>query len=358
MSKFEVICSKLRKLIDEQKLDALVIYGQGNVAYTTGYEPSMSDGSVHILKKDGLDRLLIHFTWDAVNAGKTYEFNNVIPCYDFGEKAAEILGKPGKIGVVGKKMIPYDLYAALLETSEEIVQLDKEFLTMRHIKSSEEIGLIHKASQLTELALEKTYEKIKAGMTELEIAACFEYEGRKREAQFSFSSSIGAGINSRHVAYKAGSNVVQDGDFIVIDVGLRYKKYCSDVSRTVSIGKPSAERLDFFNRLHKAYTELLAQIKPHMRSKDLHAHALTLYEKYNLGKLRHRCGHGCGIETSMEGIDLMLDEGPLLPGMTVCVELSAEAPCATYGAKLEDTIVITQEGYRTLSESSLDLKIL
>lgn len=351
------IRSKIAKLMDAYNLDQLIVYGFGDTIYTSGYKSCM-DGvtTMHILDRDeNEDKLFVLHRFELDMSSKVYPLEKSESTYSYPESVQRVLKNGSRIGITSKSIMPYDLYNAILEKCPNPIDLSQEFRELRFVKTTDEIHKLEVASSITEAAMAESYKKIKPGVTEAEIGAYFEYAGKKRGCGLAFTSSVAFGENTRFVAHLASETKIKPGDMIFFDVGLKYENYCADIGRTLVLGKPNELMKERYKQMLEVFESVIAMVKPGLQATKLHKKVMEGYTKYNLGEMRHRIGHGCGIETSTEGIDLMLhDHLVLQPNMCICIETSMNQN-DEWGIKIEDVILVTEIGYRLLSTSSKEL---
>jgi Xaa-Pro dipeptidase len=356
----QIVRRKIQTIFEKNKLDYMIIFGTGNICYTSGFEPCIPTAiSLHILCKDeSQDQLVLQFRFDEDEAARTYPREKTTYSYDFAAFITQKIKKNSRIGVVGKDIMTYDIFHAILGITDHPIDVSDAFKAIRFIKTDYEIDMIRKACEITEYAMQESYKKIEPGVTEREVAAYFEYVGNAKGASLAFVSALASGEHSKYVAWLPNHTVIKNNSPIYYDVGLRYKKYCADIGRTLYLGKPSPLFLEKYAQMRDTLETVIDMVKPGLRATDLHKRALELFEKHNLGELRHRIGHGCGIETSTEGIDLMLHDHLILqPNMVICLEVSMNQD-DQWGIKIEDVILVTETGYEPLSKSSRELMII
>jgi len=355
-----MVREKINTLFELNHLDYLIIFGTGNICYTTGFESAIVNAmNIHILNKEECkDLLVLQFGFDLDLAALTYAREKITSTHNFSEFINKKIEKNSVIGVVGKEFITYDIYMQILDKAVTPIDVSESFKSIRLIKTEYEVEMIRSACELTEEALKESYKLIKEGVTEREIASYFEYWGNSRGGALAFSSSVAFGENTKYVAWFPTKSCISNNSPIFYDVGLRVNKYCADIGRTLFLGKPTDLYLEKYAQMKLTLETINAMIKPGLRATDLHKRALKLFDQFQLGELRHRIGHGCGIETSTEGIDLMRDEHLILmPSMVICTEVSMSYD-NQWGIKIEDVILITETGFEVLSKSSKELVII
>ncbi|MHA1299693.1 MAG: M24 family metallopeptidase [Candidatus Helarchaeota archaeon] len=238
-----------------------------------------------------------------------------------------------------------------------IEDFSKYFSELRSIKEPDEIDKIRKAAQITDSALKEGLENLKPGISEVELAALIEYKMRKLGAdKTAFDTIVASGPHSWYPHAGATERKIEEGDIVTIDIGAQYQGYCSDLTRTVIAGFPPYRKkyCEIINKVNLAQQKALERIKPGAKCKDIDKAARDFLEKEGLGKyFIHSLGHSVGIEIH-ESIPMLTSEADciLKPGMIVTVEPGVYIPNVG-GARTEDLILITEDGYEKLSKSEI-----
>ena len=152
----------------------------------------------------------------------------------------------------------------------KLVDISGAVTRARLVKDHEEIGRIQKACDIASKSFEETLPMIRPGVRESEVASELVYRMQKNGAAGpSFRTIVGSGPNGAEPHYTAGPRKIEKGDLIVIDFGALYEKYCSDVTRTVVVGSPSAEQRSMFNTVARAQRAALAKMRPGAKGKSV-----------------------------------------------------------------------------------------
>ncbi|WP_390488165.1 M24 family metallopeptidase [Solibaculum mannosilyticum] len=235
-------------------------------------------------------------------------------------------------------------------------RLDQEVSELRCIKSPEEVERIKAAQRLAEYALEKVLDRIRPGVTEREIALELEFLMRKQGAEaVSFDTIAITGPNTSLPHGVPGERAVQKGDFFLMDFGATLDGYHSDMTRTVGVGQVSSEQKDVYQLVLKAQLETLKSIRAGKTGAECDAVARGIIEGAGYkGCFDHGTGHGVGLEIHEEP---RLSPGAgqeLLPGMIVTVEPGIYL-AGKFGVRIEDMVVVTENGCKNLTNSPKEL---
>lgn len=242
----------------------------------------------------------------------------------------------------------------------ELVELGTGINKLRMVKSNEEIECIAKAEAIGDAAFEKVVDYIKPGLTEKEVAIFLENEMKLMGASgLSFDTIAASGKNSSLPHAVPTDKVLEEGDFLTMDFGCVYKGYCSDMTRTVYIGKePSKKQKLIYDTVLKAQLEALKLIKPGVKCSDVDACARKIIADAGFGEFfGHGLGHSVGLYIHEEPrcsrrCDTILEEG-----MTMTCEPGIYLP-GEFGVRIEDLVVVTGDGYRNLTVSDKNLRCI
>ncbi len=254
------------------------------------------------------------------------------------------------------KSISYSQYKALLDNLGELVQLaelGESINQLRMIKSKEEIELIAKAEAIGDEAFNHIINFIEVGMTEKQVALELEYVMKSIGADgLSFDTIVASGANSSMPHAVPTDKVIEDGDFVTLDFGCIYKGYCSDMTRTVHMGDEMTEKqLEVYTTVLNAQKLALMNIKPGMICSDIDKIARDYIAEAGYGEyFGHGLGHGVGLYIHEEPRFSRTCDVVLQPGMVLSVEPGIYLP-GEFGVRIEDLIVVTEDGYENLASS-------
>jgi Xaa-Pro aminopeptidase len=232
---------------------------------------------------------------------------------------------------------------------------------LRQIKSRGEIAFLTQAIELSLDAQLAAMRMMRPGLHEYEIAAkMVEVHAKGGSEAEGYAPIVGAGPNSTALHYDQLARKIEDGDIVVLDVGAQYSGYSADITRTLpASGKFTSRQREIYEIVLGAQNAALAAIKPGMdycqkgsrsvykisfdyinsHGKDLHGKPLGQYYIHGLG-------HAIGLDVHDPGEYCK----PLEPGMVVTVEPGVYIPEENLGVRIEDDILITETGYKFLSE--------
>lgn len=347
-------------LLKNDSTSAALVMSDRNRRYLTGF-PS-SAGLVLVTAEASY--LLMDFRYAeaasyAVKDCQVVEFSNMY------EKLAELLQKHN----IKRAYLEQSLSVAQAQAFEAKLQamgveadltsaLDDALMELRIIKTPAEIQKIKDAQAITEAAFDHILPYIREGVTERDLALEIEFFMRKNGAEgVAFELIVVAGKNGSQCHGVPGDNTVQKGDFITMDTGALLDGYHSDMTRTVALGNVSAEQKKIYDTVLQAQLAAIDAIKPGVECWTIDKVARDIIEKDYAGRFGHSLGHGVGVE---------IHEWPRFakgcttitrPGMVVTVEpgIYIAGEC---GVRIEDMIVVTENGCENLTSSKKELIIL
>lgn len=271
-----------------------------------------------------------------------------------------------------------------IHTPSEFVSLDHQLHDMRLYKSAAEIKVMRKAAQISAKAHIKAMQFCKPGIYEYQLEAellhTFMHEGARLPA---YSSIVGGGKNGCILHYVENSEILKNGDLVLIDAGAEVECYAADISRTFPVnGKYSKEQRALYDIVLAAQLAAIEQVKPGNHWNDPHEAAIKVITQGLIdigilkGKLEtnirketyknfymHRTGHWLGMDVHDVGDYKVEDEWRVLePGMVLTVEpglyISADHDKVAkkwhnIGIRIEDDVLVTKDGYDVLSKDVL-----
>ena len=346
------------KLIGSDSQKAALIYSGHNRRYFTEF-PS-SDGALLITADDAY--LLMDFRYEEAARYKA-KYCTVMGFTSMANTITELLSRHGAKQVyceIDKLTVAQArrFEEACEKSGAQLVlddTLDAAIREQRMIKSPEEVKKLEASQAITDAAFEHILPYIKEGVTERELALEIEFYMRKCGAEnVAFSPIVAAGKNGSQCHAVPSENVVRKGDFITMDTGALLDGYHSDMTRTVALGKVSDEQREVYERVLEAHMAVIEQVKPGMPCCDVDKIARDIIEKDYPGTFGHGLGHGVGFEIHEWPRFSMLDHTPCEAGMVITDEPGIYLP-AQFGVRIEDMLLITKDGCRSLTKSPKQL---
>lgn len=264
--------------------------------------------------------------------------------------------------VVGiEATMPLSRYLRFCETcgEYEFILAQEAIQESRQVKDEKELSLIAKAEAIGDAAFSHILEMIRPGVTEAEIALELEFfMKRQGAAKLSFDTIVASGPNSSMPHAQVTDRKLQPGDFITMDFGCVYQGYCSDMTRTVALGKPSEEMRRIYEIVSEANCRAMEAVRAGVKCSFIDAAARDYIADMGYGEyFGHGLGHSVGLEIHEEPrfspkCDVVTKEN-----MVITDEPGIYLP-GKFGVRIEDLLVVKEGGCECLSHSPKELIIL
>jgi len=241
----------------------------------------------------------------------------------------------------------------------ELVESEALLEPLRRSKDEAEIAAIAASAALTDAVLEELEGFGLAGRSERDVAVWIETRMRELGAEApSFSPIVASGPNGARPHAEPGEREIQGGELVTIDLGAILDGYCSDCTRTYATGEIDGEALDAYMLVKRAQEAGLDAVRAGANGKAVDAVAREIIDEGGHGDhFGHGLGHGVGIAVHEAPRLSPRSEDDLLVGDVVSVEPGVYVP-GDYGIRIEDLVVVTEDGCRNLCSRPKDLLIL
>lgn len=343
--------TKLRSALAEQDLDALLVSQPENRRYLSGF--TGSSGWLLISAEQAV--LATDFRYYEQVGREAPGFQLAKTEGRFSDLLPRLLTDLGtqRLGFESQHVTVDQLYTWSQPTEGiEWVPLKETVETIRAVKDDAEIGALRRSAALTDAAFGHLMEVLRPGMTEREAAWEIEVYMRTHGAsKVAFDLIVAAGSNGALPHARAGSHAIQPGEPIVIDIGCVLDGYCSDMTRTICLGKPNDKYLRVWDTVLQAQEAAEAAISAGVGGVEADAVARDLIKAAGYGEhFGHGLGHGVGLAVHEKPRASWLSEDTLVAGMTLTVEPGIYLP-GEFGVRIEDLVIIQEEGVEILSSS-------
>lgn len=348
---------KIKKILVEKNLDGVLISDPYNMRYISGF--CGGTGYLYLSENKSVVLTDSRYTTAAKQEAQDFKVVEVDKGRDY-YKAVFALVLEDKVKRLGfeSENISYSDYLEWEKSLKDVVlvPLKDEFTRLRSIKSDWEIERLHSAERIGDKAFEKILGIIKPGMTELSVAAHLEFIMKQEGAEnTSFDTIAASGINSAMPHAIPGNKVIEAGDFLTMDFGCVYEGYCSDMTRTVVVGKASKKQKEVYDTVKRAQKEALDFLKAGYKGKEVDKVARDVIKKAGYGKyFGHGLGHSVGLYIHENPRLSPTEEGIIEEGMIETVEPGIYIP-GFGGVRIEDMVVVTRDGIRNLTASPKEL---
>ncbi len=347
-STFSNRIAKARQQMATTNVDALCLSVGADLPYLTGYSAMPLERlTMLVLRQDGEARLVIP-ELEASLVTETSDFE-LVP---WGETADPLDLVVGMLGGANKVAIGETTWARFLvglierAPSLDFCNAGVVMTPLRAVKSAEEIAVLRSAAH----AVDRIAGRLQSGeiplvgQTEAQVSAEL---GRQIEAEGHYKVNfaiVAAGENAASPHHHAGSRVIKENEVVLCDFGGTMAGddgvgYCSDLTRCVYTGEPSAEFAEMYAVLLEAQTASLAAAKAGTAAEDVDRAGRSIIEAAGYGEyFIHRTGHGIGVEAHEEPYIVEGNSDPLVAGNAFSIEPGIYIP-GKFGARIEDIVV-------------------
>ena len=227
---------------------------------------------------------------------------------------------------------------------------------LRESKDADEVALIRHAGEIATRALAKTLKEVRPGMSELNVAGILEHALRDEGSEeFPFPAIVASGPRAALPHARASSRVIERGDLLLLDFGAQYKGYCSDVTRTVVVGRASSEQREIYDIVKNANAVAASSVRAGMKGQDADGLARRYIEDRGYGEaFGHSLGHGLGLEVHEAPRLAKTVETPLGTGAVVTIEPGIYRP-GWGGVRIEDDVHLAASGPEVLTDFTREL---
>lgn len=361
----------LTRAMADEGWDLLLVYARGsrnmysNVLYLTGYycfDPC--EEAVFFLPLEGEPELVLNVDWDLRRAALTSWVSEIRSARHLAGAIIEYCSQPrfssAKVGIVGHTYIPSSLYLEVKEglSNHSLITATHLVERLRLTKSEREIELLRKAAHLTGLGIEAATNALREGVTEIQVVkeAYSAMLGNGAE-EIAFTPQVSFGENTYVCMAPATRKPLQKGEMVMFDMGCLYHHYVGDLSRTRFLGQPTQEQRHIYEITLEAQEAAIEAVKPGMRAGEVDYVARSIIAEAGYGPyFDHWLGRGISLDLHEQPWMDVGDEAILEPGMIFSIEPGIYLP-GVGGARIEDTILVTEKGYEVLSDVDKNLVI-
>jgi D-alanyl-D-alanine dipeptidase len=269
-----------------------------------------------------------------------------------------ITGRDGPVGVNDRLWATHLLEIHRAAPGHEMVSAAELLGALRSLKDAEELGVLRRAGAAADATFEEICAGRFAGRTEHEVASDL---GRLLVSHGHASADftiVAGGPNSASPHHEPGERTLREGDSVVMDFGGVLDGYCSDTTRTVSIGEPSDELVRVHEVVKEAQEAGVAAVAPGVPAHEVDRAARRIIADAGYADaFFHRTGHGIGIEVHEHPYIVEGNDEPLRVGTTFSVEPGIYLE-GRFGVRIEDIVAVTDDGVERLNLSSRELRVV
>lgn len=345
---YDLRISSLRSAFAKAGLDALLVTGETNVSYLSGFP-----GKDSILLITGKEKFFItdsRIVEDAAGTVKGFDIE-LVRRSTYATLGA-LIRKNGLTRVGFEAMnLPYEVACRLKDSAGRRKLLPVKNLVegLRAVKDAGETELIRRAIRLAKKVLDEMEDRAVPGLPENALARDIELLFIKNGARAAFEPIVATGVNSSKPHARPGDTKLVDNAFLMIDIGCNLNSYNSDLTRMVALGRVPDRSRKMYDLVRKAQTLAIEKIRPGVKIRDVDHAARGYIESRGFGKyFGHALGHGVGMDVHESPSVSRHSRGSLRPGMVFTVEPAVYLP-KLGGVRIEDMVLVTENGCEILT---------
>jgi Xaa-Pro aminopeptidase len=354
--------SRLRDGLGEADCEALLVTNLTNIRYLTGFSgsaamlavPANADEEV-VFVTDGrytdqaTEEIARHGVEARVETGATSQVQREI--------LAAALDGVSQLGLEADNITwaQQRAFASEVFPEAKLVATTGLVEELRQVKDDGEVARIEAACAMADAALAAVRHRLGEQPTEGEVALELEWQMRRLGADgVSFETIVASGPNGARPHHRAGQRRIEDGDLVVIDFGALLDGYHSDMTRTLAVGDCSATQTHMWDVVQAAQSAGVATVRPGVAAKDVDEACRAVIRDVGWDEaFVHGTGHGVGLDIHEAPRVAATADATLAPGHVVTVEPGIYL-AEHGGVRIEDTLVVTAAGCRTLTRAPKD----
>ena len=364
-----MIPAKLRRLEEKLhtwRIEAVALNAGASLTYLTGLDFHVMERPVVLLHRIGSTPLLIlpeleaarldHLDYpiDACFYSENPDqwpqvFKEAVASLQLIETSIGI--EPGQLRLLEYQLLRTGLPESAFTDGSAVLS------ALRSIKDAEELALLEKAVDIAERALQATLLQVRIGISEYEFAEELVVQLLRHgsHANLPFTPIVASGPNGANPHARPGERRLASGDLLVVDWGARWHGYAADLTRTFGVGQVDRQEQEMYAIVRRANCAGRLAGRPEFPCAAIDKAARAVIEEAGYGaRFTHRTGHGIGLECHEPPYIHADNQHLLQPGMTFTVEPGIYLPSRN-GVRIEDDVVITDGGCRSLSSFSREL---
>lgn len=364
MSIYEDRCQRAQAAMQAQGIDWLFVSHSTDLLYLIGFTKRPSERlALFMLPQSGRPQMVVP-SFETTVFGKYASFFDLVGWNETESpvsKAADLVGGDGsgQTIAIGDQLhsifllrIQQALSAASYVPGSEIMA------RLRMIKTVDEVANLRAAAEGADKSLHELFDEPLLEMTELDVIRFLHRRLLVNGHESVGNGIVGTGANGASPHHKTSDLRLQNGDAVVVDFGGGLNGYRSDMTRTFQLGQPADEFREIYQITFDAQQLAFEAIKPGVIAEDIDKVARDYISKHGYGdQFLHRTGHGIGMDSHEHPYIINGDKTVLEAGMTFSVEPGIYL-AGKYGVRIEDIVVVTDDGADRLNQFPRELQIV
>lgn len=349
----------LSERLRRRQLAAWVLVPGPNLRYLTGLAVESTERLWFYVERAESDPFVICPEFEAARV--TAQWPD-IKLYTYRDESGPAAAVARSLAVFGTRTVSIGAEFAVMRLVERAaveravprarwLAIDSDVATLRQVKDADELGAINLAAGAARKAAAAGIAVARAGVSESQIRAACQSELTACGTSSPFGVVVASGPRSAEPHAEASARILEDGDLCWIDLGAVVGGYCADLTRTLLVGEGGGPDLHRALRLvREAQRRAIDAVRPGRTAGEIDAIARGWLGEHGLGAyFTHRTGHGLGLEVHEAPFIVEGNDEPLRPGMVFTVEPGVYFP-GVGGVRIEDDVLVTEDGCRVLTE--------
>jgi Xaa-Pro aminopeptidase len=355
--------SRAAQEIERSDLDALIVTPSADMIYLAGYQPPPLERLTALVLRPDHDPVMMVPQLErpraaASDAAKLVQIESWADGEDPYDAVARLVDAKGTFGVTDSVWAIHLLGLQTALADARFVTASRVLSPLRSRKDEGEVQLLDRAARSADETFHRVTREGLEGKTEAQVARSLSAALLETGHDTPLFWIVGSGPNGASPHHDSGSREIRSGEVVVMDFGGRAAGYCSDVTRTVSVGEPSDEVKEVHGIVRHAQQAAFEAVRPGVPAEEIDQVARRIIDEAGYGQaFIHRTGHGIGLE---EHEDPYLVEGntePLQSGMCFSIEPGIYLE-GRFGVRIEDIVVVTEGGAERLNHAPRDLAVV
>ena len=351
---YEIRLNKFRDIMKEERLDAYFTLNTSNIYYLTGYRGD----SAYLLITESNAFLYTYPLFKIEAETQTHKSVEVkiLEGKDLASLVAQDLKNSKSMGI--EESISVHMFNLLYcKNNSRIRQVTNLVERLRAQKDESELDFIKKAQKITDDIFQYVLDNLKPDrLTELDLAAEMEYQMKKMGAEgYSFKTIVATRENSAIPHARPRNVLIKNNSNLLMDFGVYYNGYASDMTRTIFIGKADDEFKKVYTTVLNAQKKAEEEVKEGKKAKDIDKIARDIIKEAGYGEFfTHGLGHGVGIDVHESPPVNSKSEIILKEGMVITIEPGIYLK-DRFGVRIEDMVLVKKDGYEIITNSPKEL---
>jgi D-alanyl-D-alanine dipeptidase len=344
-------------------IDGLIVTPSADLLYLIGYDPPPYERLTALIVRPGLDPVLVAPELEQPRAaespaGALMEIRKWTDGEDPYGTLRSVLADSGLFAVSDRMLAVHLLGLQRSMVDAKFISASSVLAPLRARKEEGEIQLLGQAARSADEAFRRISAEILEGRREEEVAASLTTHLVDAGHDSAAFTIVASGPNAASPHHLPGGRAVQMGDAVVLDIGGRIDGYCSDLTRTLSVGEPSRELAEVHEIVREAQETAFQTVAPGVPAQDIdRAARKVIADSGYEGAFIHRTGHGIGLEEHEPPYLVEGNEDPLQPGMCFSIEPGIYVE-GRFGVRIEDIVTLADEGPLRLNHAPHELSVV